>query len=65
MSSDPNYPSTCSCNTCDNVATVFLEIVYQPTTGFYCENCASDLRLHRIAVEVIPDDYYRETREDK
>lgn len=57
MSSDSiNYSPKvkCSRNTCNDEATVFLEIVRQPVTGYYCEHCAIDIKLHGIAEEVIP-----------
>jgi hypothetical protein len=39
----------CTCHNCDNEADTFLEIVRFPVSGYYCESCAVDIKLHGIA----------------
>ena len=45
----------CTCHNCNNEADVFLEILRLPVSGYYCESCAIDIKLHGIAEEVIWD----------
>ena len=45
----------CTCHHCDNEADTFLEIVRLPVSGYYCESCVVDIKLHGIAEEVITD----------
>ena len=48
-----NIKTKCTCHNCNNEADIFLEIVSFPISGYYCESCAIDIKLHGIAEEVI------------
>ena len=48
-----NTKTKCTCQNCNNEADVFLEVVCLPVSGYYCESCAIDIKLHGIAEEVI------------
>ena len=41
----------CSCIDCKNKATKFLQVVSIPSSGYFCDQCASDLKWHGIAIE--------------
>src|SRR5215216_6970101 len=43
----------CACHNCNNEGDVFLEIERLPVSGYYCESCATDIKSHGIAEEVI------------
>jgi hypothetical protein len=47
-----NTKTKCTCQNCDNEADIFLEIVHPPESGYYCESCANDMKIHGIAEEV-------------
>ena len=43
----------CTCHNCNNEASVFLEVSRPPKSGYFCEMCSTDLKIHGIAEEVI------------
>jgi hypothetical protein len=43
----------CTCQNCDNEADVLLEVVRLPKSGYYCDSCAIDIKLHGFAEEVM------------
>jgi Zn finger protein HypA/HybF involved in hydrogenase expression len=45
----------CSCPTCNNPADTFLEIVLMPKSGFFCHQCATDIKWHGIGEEIIQE----------
>jgi hypothetical protein len=47
-----NAKTRCICHNCDNEAHIFLE-AHQARSGYYCEMCSIDLKLHGLAEEVI------------
>jgi hypothetical protein len=49
---DFNTKTKCTCLNCDNEANTFLEMVSLPNSGYYCESCAIDIKLHGIAEEM-------------
>ena len=43
----------CACHNCNNEAGVFPEVCRPPKSGYFCEMCSIDLKIHGIAKEVI------------
>jgi len=48
--------SICSCIDCKNKAATYLHIVLDVRSGYYCSQCATDLKWHGIAQEEVGDD---------
>ena len=46
----------CACKGCKNKPTTVLQIMTLPDRGYYCPQCASDLKWHGIAQEVEQED---------
>jgi len=49
----------CSCMECNNIATVFLNVVHLPSSGYFCSQSSTDLKWHGIAHELVPDEEER------
>jgi len=64
-----SIPVPCLCDGCKNQATKFLYIIHHYESGFFCDSCASDLKWHGIAAEIVSVDeatrlQHEETEQD-